>query len=193
MKVANPDGNMQGQITILYNKYPMGKIFTNDNQLQEWVEAAEGIQERFGIEKALGYLIGEKFYNLVSLLHDARNTVREIDEKRKQPDYNPVRERIFGNRKYVENLDETYEDEKERIFEAEELLIKFTTLIRGAFEPYEIKEYFESHPRLGALGHIASEEEHDLFITKGAVEHSIDTEIDDAMIFGDMKKYFGIV
>jgi len=38
---------------------PMGKIFINDNQLQEWVDAAEGIAEDFGIEKGLGYLIGE--------------------------------------------------------------------------------------------------------------------------------------
>lgn len=169
----------------------MSKIFSNDNQLQEYVEAAVGIKDRFGIKKALGYLIGEKFYNLVDILHVSRKQVRTIDEERKSPDY-PIRERIYGNRKYVENLDETYESHKEIIAEAEELLIQFSTLIRGAFEPYEIKEYFESHPRLGIHGHICSEEDLDFLVSKGAVEHSLDTEIDDAMIFGDMKKYFGV-
>jgi len=170
----------------------MGKIFSNDNQLQEWVEAAEGIKDRFGIDKALGYLIGEKFYNLVDILHFSRKRIRTINEERKSPDYNPIRERIYGNRKYVENLDETYKAHKERIADAEDLLIKFTTLIRGAFEPYEIKEYFESHPRLGVHGHIATDEGFDFLVSKGAIEHSIDTEIDDAIIFGEMKKYFGI-
>ena len=42
----------------------MGKIFINDNQLQERVDASEKIEERFGLEKALGYLIGENYYNL---------------------------------------------------------------------------------------------------------------------------------
>jgi len=178
---------------ILYTKYPMGKIFSNENQLQEYVEAAIGIKDRFGIEKALGYLIGEKFYNLVKIFQFSRKQMRTIDEQRKSPDYTPLRERIVGNRKYVENLDETYESHKEIIAETEELLIQFSTLIKGAFESYEIKEYFESHPRLGIHGHIGSEEDFDFLVSKGAVEHSLDTEIEDAMIFGDMKKYFGIV
>ena len=31
---------------------PMGKLFSNYNQLLEWVEAAEGIEDRFGIDNA---------------------------------------------------------------------------------------------------------------------------------------------
>jgi len=170
----------------------MGKIFANDNQLQEWVEAAEGIKDRFGIDKALGYLIGEKFYNLVEILHLSRKRIRLIDSERKKPDYNPIRETIFGNRKHVENLDEIYKEEKEIIIEVEELLIKFTKVIKVAFEPYEIRKYFESHPRLGVHGHISTDEELDFLVSKGAVEHSLDTEIEDAMIFGDMKKYFNM-
>lgn len=136
----------------------MSKIFTNPNQIEEWVDAALGIQERFGIDKALGYVIGEKFYNLVSILHACRTTIRAIDEARKKPNYKSIREMTYGNRKYVENLDDTYEAEKQKIIEAEELLIKFATMIKQAFQPYEIRKYFESHPRLGVLGHTASEE-----------------------------------
>jgi hypothetical protein len=38
----------------------VGKIFINDDQIQEWVQAAEGIAKDFGIEKGLGYLIIEE-------------------------------------------------------------------------------------------------------------------------------------
>jgi len=68
----------------------MSKIFTNPNQLEEWVNAAEGIHDRFGIEKALGYVIGEKFYRLAKRLHSSRKILRSIDEARKKPDYNPM-------------------------------------------------------------------------------------------------------
>jgi hypothetical protein len=176
----------------MYTKYPMGNIFTNENQLKEWVDAAKGIKERFGIDKALGYLIGEKFYNLVDILHASRKMVRTIDEERKQPDYNPIYVTTSKNREHVTKLNEIYKEETGIITEAEELLVKFTALIKGAFEPYEIRKYFESNPRLGVHGHISTDEEHDFLVSKGAVEHSVDTEIEDALILGDMMKYFGV-
>jgi len=170
----------------------MSKIFTNPNELEAWVEASQGIEERFGIDKALGYVIGEKFYNLVVILHVARKVVRAIDEGRKKPDHDKIREGTYGNRKHMENLDETYEQEKEIIAEAEELLVKFATLIKEAFEPHEIRKYFESNPRLGEMGYIASDEEYDFMVSKGAVEHSLEIEVEDAMILGDMMKYFRV-
>ena len=170
----------------------MGKIFINDNQIEEWVEAAGGIWDQFGIEKALGYVIGEKFYNLVSMLHASRTMIRAIDEERKKPNYKPVRERTYGNSKLIENLDETYEDEKARVIEAEGLLVKFVFLINEKFPPHEIRKYFQSHPRLGAMGHVTSVEQYEYMVSTGAIPHSIEIEVEDALIFGDMAKYFGI-
>jgi hypothetical protein len=170
----------------------MGNIFINDNQLEEWVEAAEGIQGRFGIEKALCYVIGEKFYSLVYTLHSARKIMRTIDEERKKPDFNPIRVTKYQDREIVTNLDETHENEKARIMEAEGLLVKFVFLISQAFSAYEIQKYFDSHPRLGIHGHIFTEEEHAFLVKHGAIEHSIHTEVEDTLILGDMMKYFGI-
>jgi len=170
----------------------MGNIFTNDNQLEEWVEAAGAIQDRFGIEKALGYVIGEKFYNLVDTLHSARKIMRTINEEQKNPNFNPIRVTKYKDRELVTNLDETYENEKARVIEAEGLLVKFVFLINQAFSPHEIRKYFESHPRLGIHGYISTEEQHEFLVKHGAIEHSIDTEIEDALIFGDMLKYFGV-
>jgi hypothetical protein len=170
----------------------MSKIFTNLNQLEEWVETAEGIQDRYSIEKAMGYVIGEKFYNLVDILHSTRTIMRTIDEERKKPDFSPVRVTRYRDQEVVTNLDEIYEDEKTKIIEAQGLLAKFVFLISQAFSPHEIQKYFESHPRLGALGHTVSIEEHDFLIRKGFFEYSIETEVQDALIFGDMMKYFGV-
>lgn len=170
----------------------MGKIFTNPNQLEEWVEAAQGIQERYGIEKALGYVIGEKFYNLIETLHFAQKMARFIENERKKPDYNPIVDRSTKRHHYTENLDETYELKKEIILEAEELLPRFASMIKAALEPYEIRKYFESHPRLGVHGHVGTAEQYEFMVKHGAIEHSIDTEVRDALIFGDMLKYFGM-
>lgn len=163
----------------------------NEEQLQEWVEAAEGIGERFGLDKALGYLIGEKFYNIVQRKHFAQARVREIEEQRQQPNYNPIREFEYGGRKSVTNLDEVCAEEKEVIRQCTQLLGNFSRLIQGAFEAHEIHRYMDSHPRLGVHGHVSTDEQYDFLVRSGAVEHSIETEIEDALAFGEILKYFG--
>ncbi len=168
----------------------MGKIFVNDNQLEEWVETAEGIKERFDLKKALGYLIGEKFYRLVDILHSSRRSIRAFYEDRNRPDYKPVIERVLGDRKVTINLDEECEHEKEVDVEAEQLLPKFVGLIANTFTSDEIRRYLKSNPRLGPHGHISTDEEYNFLIGHGAVEHSLDSEINYSLIFGDIMKYF---
>ena len=99
-------------------------FFINGNQLDEWIKAAENIRESFGPQKALGYLIGEKFYNTIRSIHSSRRIIKSIEEQRKK-----------------------------------------------------------------ANGHVLSEEEHELMVSKGAIEHSLETEIEDAFIYGEMVKY----
>jgi hypothetical protein len=165
--------------------------FTNENQLQQWIEAAERIKEEFGIDKALGYLIGEKFYDIVSDNHFARRMLRTIDEQRRQPDYNPIRE-SEGRFKRTMNLDDEYKGYDQKVIVTEEILNEFANLIKRSFALYEIRGYFDSNPRLGTLGHTVSEAVHDMFIQHGAVEHSIETETEDALILGDMMKYLQV-
>jgi hypothetical protein len=92
----------------------------------------------------------------------------------------------------VINLDETYENEQASVIEAEGLLIKFAFLISESFSHHEIRTYFDSYPRLAVHGHISSAEEHDFMISKGAIEYSLDTRVEDALILEDMMKYFAI-
>lgn len=165
------------------------KYFTKENQLEDWTEAALNIREQFGIEKALGYLVGEKFYDIAKDKQFAKRKIRVIEDQRKKPDYNPI---LKGSNDEIEdvNLDEEYEKQKKRISIVDDILDKFTRLIKESFEVYEIKTFLKTNPRFGALGHVCSEEEHDYLIEKKAVGHSIDTEVEDALIFGDMTTYF---
>jgi hypothetical protein len=65
-------------------------------------------------------------------------------------------------------------------------------LINRTFSLHEIEKYFNSHPRLGIHGHVLSDEQYEYMVRKGLIEHSIETEVEDALIFGEMMKYFGI-
>ena len=60
------------------------------------------------------------------------------------------------------------------------------------FTEEEISNYFKLNPRFGSLGHVLTEDEHKLFVEKEAAEHTIDTEIEDTLIIGEMKKYLKI-
>ena len=170
----------------------MVNIFVNEDQLKEWIRVAERIKDSFGVDRALRYLIGEKFYGMVSTLHSCRGLIRTICEEKKSPDYKPIGVTIYGDRRLVTDLHQIYRKEVATVAEIEKLLAGFATLICGAFEPYEIYNYFESNPRLGAMAQIASAEEYEFLVSRGIVEHSLDTELEDALIFGDIMKFFAV-
>jgi hypothetical protein len=87
--------------------------------IRSQADAARGIREDFGPEKAMGYLIGEKFLNFLE--------VAETDRRWRQA--------IPG----------------------------FVAQIKALFEPYQLAEFLDTPRRLGALGHVASEEAHRMF------------------------------
>jgi hypothetical protein len=164
--------------------------FYDENQLEKWISAAEDIRDELGIEKALGYIIGEKFYNLVADYRFEQEFIFNLNKKRKSPGYEPV-VNVSGSEKKI-NLDEEYTISRRKAIELKEILADFAELISVSFNRQEIEDYLNSGTRLGTLGHTATEETHKLFIEKGVVEHSLDTEIDDSLILGDMMKYFGL-
>ena len=132
----------------------MWKVLFNTRQLREWVEAAKTIRARFGIEKALGHLIGEKLYRVVSTRHYHKQLVRMIAEQKKKPGYNPIIETICDNRRIVNDFDKIYEDNIIFAADTQDAVTRFAALIKEAFEPHEIRSYFESNPQLGIHGHI---------------------------------------
>ena len=91
----------------------------------EQCEAARDIREAFGLQKALGYLIGEKLLNFL----------RAADE------------------------DPAFAGELPRI----------VAEIKRVFDHAEIETYLDNVQRVGALGHVASDEAYEEMREAGAV------------------------
>ena len=87
--------------------------------IESQADAARNILDDFGPEKAMGYLIGEKFLNFLE--------VAETDRQWRQA------------------------------------IPAFVAEIKSTFEPLQIAEFLNTPRRLGALGHVASEEAHRMF------------------------------
>ncbi|MDD5623011.1 MAG: hypothetical protein PHQ09_07650 [Actinomycetota bacterium] len=163
----------------------------DENQLGNWVSAANNIKSKYGLIKALGYIIGEKFYNLSKDYRNNQERMASIEEERKEPDYNPEKI-VSGGGKFIIDLDKEYEKAEKEVAALKEILTDFSEMIKGSFTRHEIENYFNSHIRLGTLGHILTEKEHKEFVEKEVVEHSLETEINDSLILGDMMKYFNL-
>jgi len=94
-----------------------------------WIEqcdAARNIREAFGLQKALGYLIGEKLLNFL-----------------RAADQDPA-------------------------FAGE--VPGFVEEIRDIFDRSEIQTYLDTVHRVGALGHVATDEEYEEMCDAGAVD-----------------------
>ena len=87
--------------------------------IQSQADAARNILEDYGPQKAMGYLIGEKFLNFLE--------VAETDGQWRQA------------------------------------IPAFVAEIKAIFESLQIAEFLNTPRRLGALGHVASEEAHRMF------------------------------
>ena len=134
-------------------------IRNKEKLISEQINAAIDLKGKFGVEKAIGYLVGEKFYNLI---------------------------------KEFQYLQKNHKDKTETINDFKLLIVKSSERMMKIFAKDEIYNYFKLNPRFGSLGHVATEDELKLFVEKGAVEHTIDTEIEDTLIMGEMKKYLKI-
>ena len=96
-----------------------------------WIEqcdAARDIREAFGLEKALGYLIGEKFLNFLDVA------------------------------------------DQDPIWAGE--LPAFVAEIKQIFMPSEIRAYLDGVRRVGALGHVASDEAYEEMRSAGVIDEN---------------------
>jgi hypothetical protein len=87
--------------------------------IESTCDAARNVLDRFGAEKAMGYLIGEKFLNFLEVA--------------------------------------------ETNGEWRGAIPAFVAEILSIFEPHQLAGYLNTPRRLGALGHVASEETHRMF------------------------------
>jgi len=112
-----------------------------------WIDqcdAAEGIKDGFGTEKALGYLIGEKLMNFVKAAETRPEWAAEIPA--------------------------------------------FLRRVHEIFEPWELADYFSTVQRIGPMGHICSEEEHEFMREAGALEEDPVSSAQDAIRLKDIAR-----
>ena len=168
----------------------MYSIFAYENQPELWVEAARNIERRYGIDKALGYVIGEKLYNLLVMHNNSLQKLHQIEEQRKLSDYESHRkaQSAFGD--YEIDLDQEYQRLKRVIDETNQAKQEMVERILAAFDLFQIYEYFQSNPRLGSSGHILTEEQQRFWWKMGIEEHTLEDEIHDALLFGELQRLF---
>ncbi|NLJ49079.1 MAG: hypothetical protein GX428_05755 [Candidatus Atribacteria bacterium] len=168
----------------------MYSIFAYENQPELWVEAARNIEKRYGIDKALGYVIGEKLYNLLLMHNTSLIKLQKIEEQRKRSDYESHRkvQSVFGD--YEIDLDQEYQRLKRVVDETNQAKQEMVKRILAAFDLSQIDDYFHSNPRLGSSGHILSEEQQRYWWKMGIEEHTLEDEIRDALLFGELQRLF---
>lgn len=114
-----------------------------------WIEqcqAAQGIREDFGVEKALGYIIGEKLANFVRMAEEDLEYSKELPN--------------------------------------------FIAEIKRIFAQIEIAEYLDNVKRIGALGHVLSDEQYALFEEAKAVSDTPAQWAEDILIVERIKVLF---
>jgi len=94
--------------------------FADENQIEKWVSAAENIKDEYGLKKALGYIIGEKFYNLSRTYKYNQERMMRIEKERKRPGYSP--KRIVSGGKFNIDLDKEYEKAEKEVIALKEIL-----------------------------------------------------------------------
>lgn len=112
-----------------------------------WIEQCEGardIKERFGLEKAIGYLVGEKLRNFLEASGGRPEWAAEIPS--------------------------------------------FVAKVRQIFTQHELRAYLENVKRLGAMGHVCTDEEYEVFREAGAVDEDLVDAAEDVMFVEQMKE-----
>ena len=108
----------------------MGDIFLNHNHLGDWLAQAEQIRTARGTSHALHYLIGDKFFNMVSLY---RSFMDEL------PVNSPETQHLSG---YGTHNGGPHDSTLLAVNELEDMLTEFAALINQCFEPYVVRGFF---------------------------------------------------
>ena len=67
-------------------------------------------------------------------------------------------------------------------------LPKFIAEIKDIFQPWEIKEYLDSVQRVGALGHVCTDEQYEILRSSGAIPDDPVGEVEDIILVERIKK-----
>ena len=119
-------------------------------QIKAYCEQAHKIAENEGMAEGLAFLIGEKFSRILSEIKKCENKLKFL-----YPGKDPF-ENIpssLGEQSlrlsYALTVSSNYGDHLKKLDRLEKTRGNFLQEIKKAFDPKEIQDYLNSHPRLG--------------------------------------------
>lgn len=156
--------------------------------IQELCNAAEGIKHDYGTDKAMGYLIGEKFYNVLKQIHYLIEKMHYIETERTKPGYNPIRKYKYSRKTYEENLDEIYKKSNKDIEELRKEKELFACEIKKLFFRNEIEGYLKNVYAFGAVAHNLSEDVYKKWRENGVLDNTASDDARDVLIAQEIRK-----
>ena len=160
--------------------------------IKTYCEEAHKIAEQEGMAEGLAFLIGEKFSRILSEIKKCENKVKFL-----YPEKNPFENvpSSLGEQSlrlsYALTVSSNYGDHLKKLDRLETTREKFLQEIKKAFDPKDIQDYLNSHPRLGmkqksVLNEEAEQEEKPEFSAENIL-----SEVEDIFLVEAMKKLFG--
>jgi len=133
-----------------------------NEQIQEFCQEALKISELKGVQSALSFLIGEKFGRIFLQLKKAREKLQFLYPSEEESENHPLNKGGHALKmSYALTIQEHYSTPLEQVKYFELFLKEFATVIKNSFSADDIKQYFESFPKLGTYHEELSDSELD--------------------------------
>ena len=159
-------------------------------QIKTYCEEAHKIAERKGMAEGLAFLIGEKFSRILYEIKKCENKLKFLYPEKNHFENVPS---SLGEQSlrlsYALTVSSNYGDQLEKLDRLETTRENFLQEIKKAFDPKEIQDYLNSHPRLGLKQKSILNEEPEE-IPEFSAENIL-SEAEDIFLVEAMKKLFG--
>ncbi len=154
----------------------------------DYCEAADRIKEDYGLEKALKYLIGEKFYEVLRQRTFLLSQISSIKAEREKPDYNPARKiKLSETKTFEHNLDNDYDKYQNELLRLGEEKVLFIQEIRKMFSKVELAEFLSNIMAFGSAVQHLSPVDYQMWLDKGVLDKTIVDDAEDIFIHKEMK------
>jgi len=154
-----------------------------NEQIQEFCQEGLKISELKGVQNGLSFLIGEKFGRIFLQLKKAREKLQFLYPCEDESENHPLNK---GGRalkmSYALAIQEHYSTPLEQVKHFEQFLKTFAVAIKNSFSEDDIKQYFESSPKLATYEEDLSNSELDY--------SEVLLEAEEILTFEEIKKLF---
>jgi len=160
-------------------------------QIKTYCEQAHKIAGQEGIAEGLAFLIGEKFSRILCEKKKCENKLKFL-----YPEKNPFENvpATLGEQSmrlsYALTISSNYGDPLKKLDRLETTRENFLREIKKAFDPEEIQDYLNAHPRLGLKQKSVLNEEGEQEGEQEFSAENILSEVEDIFLVETMKKLF---